>query len=67
MIARGTNHLRPFAPICQGVDVAALIAGAARVRQAVDVLGPDRLDAFDWSLAPTVRWAGSGRRSGNTP
>ena len=57
MIARGTDHLRPFAPVCQGVDVADLIAAAARVRRAVDRLGPDRLDAFDWSLAPTVKWA----------
>ena len=57
MIARGTRHLRPFAPACQGVDVADLLAGAARVLRAVDGLGPDRLDAFDWSLAPTVKWA----------
>lgn len=57
MLARGADHLRPFAPVCQAVDVADLIAGAARVRRAVDRLGPHRLDAFDWSLAPTVKWA----------
>ena len=66
MLARGTNHLRPFTPVCQGVDVAALIASAARVLRAVDRLGPDRLDAFDWSLAPTVEWAGPDRSSGGS-
>ena len=63
MLSRGADHLRPFAPACQGVDVADLIAGAARVRRALDRLGPDRLDAFDWSLAPTVKWRGSGAGS----
>ena len=63
MIGRGTRHLRPFAPVCQGVDVADLLAGAARVLEAVDGLGPERLDAFDWSLAPTVKWADPDGRS----
>ena len=67
MLTRGTNYLRPFAPACQGVDVADLLAHAARVLQAVEQLGPDRLDAFDWSLTPWVRWVASQRhrRSGS--
>ncbi len=56
MLTRGANYLRPFAPTCQGVDVADLLAAAARVLDAVEQLGPDRLDEFDWSLAPQVRW-----------
>ena len=67
MLERGTGHLRPLEPVCQGVDVADLLAAAARVRLEVDRLGPDRLDAFDWSLAPTVRWAAAGRRAGGRP
>ena len=67
MLSRGTNHLRPFAPACQGVDVADLIASAARVREAVDRLGPDRLGAFDWTLAPTVKWAGPNPGSASRP
>jgi len=67
MLERGTGHLRPFGPVCQGVDVAGLLAATARVRLEVDRLGPDRLDAFDWSLAPTVRWAAPGRRAGGRP
>ena len=66
MLERGTGHLRSFGPVCQGVDVADLLAAAARVRLAVDRLGPDRLDAFDWSLAPTVQWSGSSPGPGGT-
>ena len=41
---------------CQGIDVADLLAAAARVQHAIEQLGPDHLDEFDWSLAPQVRW-----------
>ena len=43
-------------------DVADLLAHAARGLKAVEQLGPDRLDAFDWSLTPRVRWVASERR-----
>ena len=56
MLTRGSGYLRPFAPACQGVDVADLLASAARVLEAAERLGPDRLDQFDWSLTPTIRW-----------
>ncbi len=55
MLTRGSMHLAPFAPACQRVDVASLLtAAAAALRQVLD-LGPDRLNAFDWRLAPRVR------------
>ena len=56
MLTRGSNYLRPFAPACQGVDVADLLAHAARMLVEVERLGPDRLDEFDWALTPRVRW-----------
>ncbi len=56
MLTRGPNHLRPFAPACQTVDVSDLLAQAARIRAEVERLGPDRLDQFDWSLTPMVRF-----------
>ena len=56
MLTRGAGYLRPYAPVCQKIDVADLLVQAARILAAVDRLGPDRLDAFDWSLAPHVRW-----------
>ena len=55
MLKRGTAYLRPFAPRCQSVDVDALLAQAARVLDAVEQLGCDGLDRFDWTLAPRVR------------
>src|SRR5438105_15749134 len=52
MLTRGAAYLAPFAPRCQGVDVAALLDAAAAARCEVDRLGPARLAEFDWRLAP---------------
>ena len=58
MLTRGPAYLRPFRPACQTVDVADLLAQAARIRAEVEKLGPDALEHFDWSLAPRVRFTG---------
>ena len=55
MLTRGTRHLAPFSPRCQGVDVERLLTDAAIVLSAVERLGPDRLGDFDWQLVPMVR------------
>src|SRR5438270_3892491 len=55
MLTRGSGYLAPFAPRCQSVDVEALLNDAATALREVDRLGPDRLDLFDWRLAPRVR------------
>ena len=55
MLTRGPNYLRPFAPSCQRVDVAALLRDAAAALEAVERLGSSRLAEFDWRLAPQVR------------
>ena len=55
MLQRGMLYLRPFGPRCQSVDVADLLAQAARILAAVEDLGPTGLDRFDWALAPRVR------------
>jgi uncharacterized protein len=55
MLTRGPAYLEPFAPVCQRVDVAALIASAVRARASIEALGRHRLAEFDWSLAPRVR------------
>lgn len=54
LLERGMAYLRPFAPACQGVDVAALLAAAARCRAEIERLGPERLSDFNWSLAPRI-------------
>ena len=56
MLTRGPYYLRPFAPVCQEVDVKHLLIQAARVLSTVEELGPDRVNQFDWSLAPQVQW-----------
>jgi predicted metal-dependent hydrolase len=54
MLTRGSMYLRPFAPSCQGVDVAALLEAATRALGTVEALGPSRLHDFEWGLAPRV-------------
>jgi predicted metal-dependent hydrolase len=55
MLTRGSNHLRPFGPTCQRVDVAALLRDAAVALREVERLGPSGLAEFDWRFAPRVR------------
>src|SRR5437588_12440484 len=55
MLTRGPRYLAPFAPRCQGVDVAGLVADAAAALKEIERLGPARLGEFDWTLAPQVR------------
>jgi predicted metal-dependent hydrolase len=55
MLRRGPRYLAPFAPRCQGVDVAALITDAATALAEVERLGPSRLSDFNWRLVPKVR------------
>src|SRR6186997_998669 len=43
MLTRGPNYLAPFAPVCQQVDVAALLRDAATALREVERLGPARL------------------------
>ena len=40
MLTRGPAYLQPFAPACQTVDVADLLAQAARIRKEVERLRP---------------------------
>jgi uncharacterized protein len=54
MLTRGAGYLAPFAPVCQRVDVAALLGAAAAALREVERLGPQRLGEFDWRLAPRV-------------
>ena len=54
-LAAGIEMLGWFAPTCQTVDVADLIAGATRCLEQVRQLGPERLDDFDRSLIPRIR------------
>jgi hypothetical protein len=54
MLSRGSMYLRRFPAICQGVNVGALLDAADRALREVERLGPERLQDFDWRLAPRV-------------
>ena len=54
LLTRGPRYLAPFAPSCQRVNVQALLDDAAAALREVERLGPARLSAFDWTLAPKV-------------
>ena len=54
MFERGLRRLRSFAPECQGIDVARLIADAERVRDEAVRLGPERLAELDRALFPRI-------------
>ena len=58
MLRRGSMYLRRFPPVCQGVNVAALLAAADRALTEVERLGPEGLGGFDWRLAPRVELVG---------
>jgi hypothetical protein len=51
------DRLRPFAPTCQTIDVAALITDATAARAQLLALGPERMSEFDLAKAPRVRFA----------
>ncbi len=44
---RCVRHLRPWAPLCQGVDVAQLLANLQALRGEIERLGPDGLGGLD--------------------
>lgn len=56
LLTTGHSYLEPFAPACLGVDVAKLLDGAAHCLHHVQQLGPEGLNAFDWSLVPRIEF-----------
>lgn len=59
LLAEGIERLRPFAPVCQTIDVAALIADAEAARGVLLRLGPERMGDYDLKTAPRVRRVGT--------
>jgi len=54
---RSQRWIRPFPDTCRGIDVAGLRRDSARVMEAVQDLGPDRLAEIDLRLLKPVRWS----------
>src|SRR5438876_10316058 len=57
LLEEGIERLRPFAPACQSVDVAALVSDATAARARLTALGPERMSEYDLGQAPRVRFA----------
>jgi predicted metal-dependent hydrolase len=57
LLDEGIERLRPFAPVCQGIDVARLIADATAARERLLALGPSRMSDYDLANAPHVHFA----------
>ena len=53
LLDRGSDHLRPFAPVALGLDVAGLLHDVEAARTALSA--PGGLEAFSWSAAPRAR------------
>ena len=57
LLEEGIERLRPFAPRCQGVDVAALIADATAARERLLALGENGMRSVDVTqTAPRIRF-----------
>lgn len=56
MFLRARQWLESLPDNCRGVDIANLRLDAERVRQSLVDLGPDRIDEFDLSTLPPVRY-----------
>ena len=57
LLDEGLERLRPFAPSCQGVDVAVLIADATKARDLLVSLGSTRMDEVEvMAIAPRIRF-----------
>ena len=54
LLERGLRKLRPFAPVCLGIDVARLIADAERLHVQTQSVGPDHLVQLDRALFPRI-------------
>lgn len=54
LLAGGVEYLQRVQPVCQRIDVAGLIAATARFREALNALGPERMQALDESLIPRL-------------
>jgi uncharacterized protein len=54
LLERGLHKLRPFAPVCLGIDVARLIADAERLHAQTQSVSPDHLVQRDRGLFPRI-------------
>lgn len=64
LLKRGSQYLEPYAPQCMGVNIADLLRGSARCLAAIQELGQDGLNKFNWSLVPRIETRQPGQDNG---
>lgn len=55
LLESGVGYLSRVRPVCQRVDVAGLIAASNRLREALSLLGPERMAEIDPEIIPRLR------------
>jgi predicted metal-dependent hydrolase len=55
LLEKGAGHLRRVRPVCQGIDVADLVAASNRLREELELLGPARMADLAPALIPRLR------------
>lgn len=55
LLQGGAAYLRRVGPACQRMDVNGLVAAADRMREALTLLGPERMAELDKALIPRMR------------
>lgn len=55
LLAGGAELLRPFDPLCLGIDVARLVHDAEKVLRTLQTLGLQRTQALDSRIFPRIR------------
>lgn len=63
LLEGGAKCLRRVRPVCQGVDSEVLAAAADRLREALILLGPERMAELDRELIPRLRLVQAGAES----
>ena len=56
LFRNGAQLLGHVAPVCQGVQVTRLIQDTDQIREALEVLGPERMAELDPALVPRVHY-----------
>lgn len=54
LLTDGIDKTAAFLPTCMGIDLTRLVLDAQRCLDRITALGPERLDAFDWSTVPVI-------------
>jgi len=60
LLISGGDYLRRVSPVCQRIEVAALVGEADRFREELTRLGPERMTELPDSLIPKMRLAPAG-------